>query len=71
MIRHSGIAPLSDKATFTKEEEQKCMKNVIHHSPRRAAVEVKAVAKGRQDCLAAQETHRAADEITIRQKDRA
>lgn len=47
------------------------MKNIIHHSPRRAAVEVKAVAKGHQDGLAAQETHQAADETTIRLKDRA
>ena len=47
------------------------MKNIIHHSPRRAAVEVKAVAKGQRDGLAAQETHQAADEITIRQRDRA
>lgn len=47
------------------------MKNIIHRSPRKVAVEVKVVAKGHQDGLAAQETHRAADEITIRQRDRA
>lgn len=47
------------------------MENIIHHSPRRAAVEVKAVAKDHQDGLAALETHQAAEEITIRQRDRA
>lgn len=71
MMGYSGIAPLSDEATFTKEKEQKCMKNVIHRSPRKVAVEVKVVAKGHQDGLAAQETHQAADETTIRPKDRA
>lgn len=71
MMRHSGIVPLLDETTSIKEEEQKCMKNIIHHSPRRAAVEVKVVAKGHQDGLAAQETYLAAEEITIRQRDRA
>ena len=50
------------------------MKNIIQHSPRKAEVAEKAVArvdKVPQDGLAPLETHRVVEEITIRRKDSA
>ena len=70
-MQQSGINPLSDEATFTKEKEEKCMKNTIHHSPRKVAEEVKAVAKVQQDGLAPQESHQVEEETTIHPKDSA
>ena len=67
MMQQSGINPLSDEATFTKEKEEKCMKNTIHHSPRKVA----EVVKVQQDGLAPQEIHQVEEETTIHPKDSA
>ena len=45
------------------------MKNTIHHSPRKVAEVVKAVAKVQQDGLAPQEIHQVEEETTIHPKD--